>query len=95
MAPSALTADELTALVRRVFRPRENDRALGIIVDLPDDEVRDHAEWRERREIAVGWADALDSARRDHGLDVALYWYRNARSYNADLPGTKTVIPRV
>ena len=86
MAPSALTADELTALVQRVFQPRDADRALALLVDLPDDAVPDHAAWRERREIAVGWADALESAADTHGLDVALYWYRNARSNNADLP---------
>ena len=87
MASSTLTADELTALVQRVFQPRDTDRALALIVDLPDDAVPDHAAWRERREIAVGWADALESAADTHGLDVALYWYRNARSNNADLPG--------
>jgi len=87
MASSTLTAEELTALVQRVFQPRDTDRALALIVDLPDDAVPDHAAWRERREIAVGWADSLESAADTHGLDVALYWYRNARSNNADLPG--------
>jgi hypothetical protein len=87
MASSTLTAEELTALVQRVFQPRDTDRALALIVDLPDDAVPDHAAWRERREIAVGWADALESAADTHGLDVALYWYRNVRSNNADLPG--------
>ena len=87
MSASTLTADELTALIQRVFRPRENDRALAFIVDLPDEATPDHAAWRERREMAVGWAEALESAERTHGLDVALYWYRNVRSNNADLPG--------
>jgi hypothetical protein len=86
MAPSTLTVDELMALVKRVFRPREIDRALALIVDLPDDLVPDHPAWRVRRQIAVDWADTLDSASEEHGLDVALYWYRNARSNNADLP---------
>lgn len=87
MASSTLTAEELTTLVQRVFQPRDNDRALALIVDLPDDTVPDHGAWRERREIALGWADALESTADTHGLDVALYWYRNARSNNADLPG--------
>jgi hypothetical protein len=87
MAPSALNADELTALVQRVFQPRETDRSLALIVDLPDDAVPDHAAWQVRRQIAVDWADVLENASDTHGLDVALYWYRNARSNNADLPG--------
>ena len=86
MAPSALTAEELTALVRRVFQPREADRALALVVDLPDRVVPDNERWRTRRELAAAWAEALASARAAHGLDVHLYWYRNARSNNADLP---------
>jgi hypothetical protein len=86
MAPPALTVEELTALVQRVFQPRESDRALALVVDLPDGTVPDHAAWRERRQIAAAWAAGLASARHVHRLDVALYWYRNARSNNADLP---------
>ncbi len=86
MAPSALTAEELTALVQRVFQPRDADRALAFIVDLPDRVVPDNERWRIRRELAAAWAEALASAKPVHGLDVHLYWYRNARSNNADLP---------
>jgi leucyl aminopeptidase (aminopeptidase T) len=81
-----LTAEELTALVRRVFQPRDADRSLALIVDLPDGVVPDNERWRTRRELAMAWAEALASARPAHGLDVHLYWYRNARSNNADLP---------
>jgi hypothetical protein len=86
MTASTLTADELTALVQRVFQPREVDRALALIVDLPDDKVPDHPAWTERREMATDWARGLYSARAAHRLDVALYWYRNVHSNNADLP---------
>jgi hypothetical protein len=86
MDPSALTAEELTALVRRVFQPRSGDRALAMIVDLPDRVAPDNERWRTRRQLATAWAEALASARDAHGLDVHLYWYRNARSNNADLP---------
>ena len=86
MTASTLTADELTALVQRVFQPREVDRALALIVDLPDDAVPDHPAWNERREMATEWARGLYSARAAHRMDVALYWYRNVRSNNADLP---------
>jgi aminopeptidase len=81
-----LSAEELTVMVRRVFPPRATDRALAVLVDLPDREVPDNERWRARRELAVGWSEALASARAEHGLDVDLFWYRNARSNNADLP---------
>jgi leucyl aminopeptidase (aminopeptidase T) len=86
VSPPVLTAEELTAMVRRVFQPREADRALAVLVDLPDREVPDNERWRTRRELAVDWSGALASARAEHGLDVGLFWYRNARSNNADLP---------
>jgi hypothetical protein len=87
MDSDRLTGKELTALVRRVFEPGEEDRSLAVIVDLPDDEVPDNPRWRNRRALAAAWVRELASARADHGLDVALYLYRNVHSNNADLPG--------
>ena len=68
MVPSALTAEELTALVRRVFQPRAADRALALIVDLPDRVVADNERWRTRRELAA----ALDRAATTRGRFVLL-----------------------
>ena len=88
MTDDQLTAEELTALVQRVFQPRENDRALAMIVDLPDDEVPDTERWRERRALAAGWVRELNSARSDHGLAISLFLYPNVHSNNADLPAS-------
>jgi leucyl aminopeptidase (aminopeptidase T) len=88
MSDDRLSAAELTALVQRVFQPREEDRALAVLVDLPDDEVPDNPRWRERRALAAGWARELAAARRAHGLEVALVLYRNTHSNNADLPAS-------
>jgi len=82
-----LSARELTELVQRVFVPGPEDRALAIIVDLPDDEVPDNSRWKVRRELAAGWARDLEAARDDHGLEVHLFLYRNVKGNNADLPG--------
>jgi len=86
MGRSELTGEELTALVQRVFQPRENDRALAILADLPDQTAPDNQAWKERRELALSWSRALAAAKAVHGLDVGLYLYRNVRSNNADLP---------
>ena len=88
MTEENLSAEELTALIRRVFEPGEEDKALAIIVDLPDDEVPDNSQWHVRRAMATGWYDELAGARDDHGLDVSLLFYRNVHSNNADLPAT-------
>jgi hypothetical protein len=81
-----LTGAELGALIERVFKPRPEDTALAILIDLPDDELVDNPEWLERRRLAAGWARALSPGRDGHGLDVSLICYRNVRSNNADLP---------
>jgi hypothetical protein len=88
MSDDRLTADELTHLVKRVFDPRPEDRALAVIVDLPDDEVPDTERWRERRAMAAGWVRELTGARSEHGLEVSLFLYRNVHSNNADLPAS-------
>jgi len=86
VASDHLSARELTDLVRRVFAPGDSDHALAIIVDLPDDEVPDNPRWKVRRELAAGWAVELGAAKADHGLDAALFLYRNVKGNNADLP---------
>ncbi len=86
MSEDRLTSEELINLVRRVFEPGEEDKALAVIVDLPDDEVPDNPRWRNRRALAAGWVRELTEARAHHGLDVGLYLYRNVHSNNADLP---------
>ncbi len=88
MADDRLTAEELTSLVKRVFEPGPEDRALAVIVDLPDDEAPDTQRWRQRRSLAAGWVHELVGARSDHGLEVSLYLYRNVHSNNADLPAS-------
>ena len=88
MASDRLTAEELTNLVKRVFEPRPEDKALAMIVDMPDDEVQDNEDWRQRRALAAGWVKELTSARADHGLEVSLFLYPNVHSNNADLPSS-------
>ena len=41
MTDDRLTAEELTNLVQRVFEPTDEDRALAVIIDLPDDQTPD------------------------------------------------------
>jgi hypothetical protein len=81
-----LSTEELVALVERVFAPREGDRALGILVDLPREGVADRAGWRERRGMALSWFERLRGARDGLGLDVELFWFPASGGNNADLP---------
>ena len=92
MAEETLTSDELTALIRRVFQPGPDDRALAILLDLPDDELADNPDWCDRRQMAAEWARDLIAARIEHGLAIRLIAYSNVRSNNADLPVTGWMI---
>lgn len=83
-----LTAVELVAMVERVFKVQPQDKALAIIIDLPDEHTPDHDRWAARRAMAHGWAAELaTAAQQELGLSVHLYLYRNVRHNNADLPG--------
>lgn len=82
----ALTGPELVALVRRVFQPRPEDKALAILVDLPDLRVPDDASWIERRAIAQAWTAELNAHRSELGLDAHLVVYPNVHTNNGDLP---------
>jgi hypothetical protein len=81
-----LSADELSALVQRVFQPGRSDRQLAILVDLPDEALADNPDWALRRRLAAGWASELARVREVHGLAIGLFSYRNVRTNNADLP---------
>ena len=83
-----LSAAELKALVQRVFQPTDTDRALAVLVDLPDTEVADNPAWKLRREMAAGWAEQLAGVSAELGLEIHLVIYRNPRMNNADLPET-------
>jgi hypothetical protein len=86
MPTEPLSDAELCALVRRVFHPGPTDRAMALLVDLPDEVLPDHPAWHERRELAASWLDALRRQRAELGLGCNLYLYRNVRRANAELP---------
>jgi leucyl aminopeptidase (aminopeptidase T) len=85
--PEKLTDRELVDLVRRVFAPREGERSLGIMVDMPDGAVGDDGAWAARRAMAAEWAAGLYAQRDALGMDTSLVAYSNVHTNNGDLPG--------
>ena len=81
-----LSGSELVALVRRVFQPRPGEKALAILVDLPDARIPDEPTWAERRAIAAAWVEELRAHRSELGLDTHLVVYPNVHTNNGDLP---------
>ena len=82
-----LTHKELTQLVRAVFPPLPGDKALVILVDIPNEKQTDTPAWKERRTLAAGWSRALKQGAQSLGLQqVNLVAYASVDSNNADLP---------
>ena len=81
-----LTGSELVALVRRVFVPRPEEKALAFLVDLPDAQVPDDADWAARRAMAQDWAAELAAHAQELGLATHLAIYPNIHTNNGDLP---------
>lgn len=89
-----LSAEELKKLVRNVFEPRPEDKAMVIIVDLPDERKPDREVWRLRRQMACDWAHILDDAKEEIGLsEVLLCIYPNVGANNAELPDQVALVP--
>jgi len=84
-----LTGRDLRRLVQRVFNPGPEDRALALLVDLPDARCPDNPAWAARREMVREWAGLLAREQDAVGLkEISLAWFRNAGGNNADLPPT-------
>ncbi len=78
---------ELIKLIPFVFPRLPNDRALAVLVDLPQNAAEDNPDWAERRSLATTWASTLKSAVAELQLErVDLFAYANVGSNNADLP---------
>ncbi len=82
-----LSANELSSLIRSVFSPGTADKTLTILVDVPDQKVKDEIRWKQRRTMAKDWQKKLDAVKTEIGLtQVQLVYYPNVHSNNADLP---------
>src|SRR5512135_2756464 len=88
-----LSRIDLENLVRSVFPGFPEDRALGILIDVPRDPARDNPAWRARRAMAEEWAGLLKAGAPAGPLDeVRLIAYPDTGSNNADLPSEATDI---
>lgn len=92
-SPEELSGEELVALLRRAFSLRPGDRAIAILVDLPDEVMADHPGWSERRLMAAGWARRLAERETELGMPTRLVCYRNAHTNNGQLPDEAFELP--
>lgn len=88
-----LSEKDLADLVRSVFPGHPEDRALGILVDVPRAAGLDNPDWRVRRAMAEQWRALLERAAASVPLDrVLLVAYPDVGSNNADLPSDAFIV---
>lgn len=88
-----LSGDELIALISSVFPRFDNDRKMGILVDIPRKNSPDNIDWQKRREICQNWYNELRNAAGSLGLEqINLIAYPDVKSNNADLPDSGYII---
>ena len=82
-----LSKSQFTNLINKVFHPKPNDRVLTILLDIPNREVRDNTNWRDRRLIVFEWETILTEIQNELSLEkIELVCYENIGNNNADLP---------
>jgi hypothetical protein len=85
----------LITLFQSVFGFRKQEGDCTILIDLPNDVVRDHTLWMDRRRIAAEWYALLGQ----HVVElpfaaVSCCAYENVGTNNGDLPCDLTLIDR-
>jgi len=79
-------AFELEKLFVDVFAPQSGD-VVTIMYDLPHSEIRDHKEWRERRQMADEWHQQIAGLSQSYGVLVnPIVTYDATGAHNADMP---------
>jgi hypothetical protein len=92
MSDHNLTYGQLADLLDAVFRLRERERWLTVLVDLPDDRRPDHPAWQDRRALAAGWFEVLHTHRHELPFTaMALAGYPHVGSNNNGLPAEAAV----
>ena len=76
----------LEKLIVDVFNPQPGEKVL-VMVDLPHGELQDNPAWRERREMAEKWHDAISHLGQEYGLKVyPTFTYPATGTHNGPLP---------
>lgn len=87
---------DLFDLLSSVFHLHPAEKWLSILVDLPDDAVKDNPDWKDRRTLAGEWFTELHSNIEKLPFStVAFCVYPNVGSNNNDLPDALIVADRL
>ena len=82
-----LTYEQLSSVLRSVFAPKEGEKDLTFLVDLPGGQTPDAYEWLDRRRMSIEWFSLLQEHAAEWPFQAFNFaMYDNVGSNNADLP---------
>jgi len=88
-----LTYQQLASVLRSVFDPKDGERDLTFLVDLPGGELPDSLEWLDRRRMSVEWFSMLQEHAGEWPFQAFNFAvYDNVGSNNADLPSVVEIV---
>lgn len=78
---------KLNALLTSVFAMGGHERALTLLIDLPDAKLSDNSKWADRRRLAAEWYTILsENSNKLPFSTIMLFTYPNVGTNNNDLP---------
>lgn len=84
---SGLSKEDLIRLIETVFLPQTEDKALAVLIDIPDSSKQDNTAWKRRRLMAGDWIEKLSQSKNVFPIETFdLLLYPNVQNNNADLP---------
>ena len=77
---------DLKKFIKDVFKPELNESVM-ILYDLPNGDITDTEEWKQRREMANDWHDQIIQFSNDLQIFVSpIVTYLSTGTHNGDLP---------
>ncbi len=77
--------EERIKLFKDVFAPKSGEKIL-FLVDIPHDDIRDSAVWRDRREMAQEWYSTFREMGAERGFSVVILEYDATGQPSAPIP---------
>ncbi|MCK4332388.1 MAG: hypothetical protein KAV40_02285 [Thermoplasmatales archaeon] len=77
--------EERIKMFKDVFAPKSGEKVL-FLVDIPHDNIKDNATWKDRREMARGWYQTFTEMGNENGFSVSMMEYKATGAHNSPVP---------
>lgn len=77
--------EERIKMFKDVFAPKSGEKVL-FLVDIPHDNIKDNATWKDRREMARSWYQTFTEMGNENGFSVSMMEYKATGAHNSPVP---------